>query len=227
MARLGHLPGALRGRGGGGPGGQPLVAARFIALEGVDGSGKSTQARLLADALAARGIAVTPTREPGGTPLGERVREILLAGDPGEIGLLAEAHLFAAARAELVARVVRPALAAGSWVVSDRFLDSSLAYQGVARGLGIDAVLAINQAAVDGCVPNLSLVIDTPLATTATRRCAGPDRIEAEGAGFQQRVADGYRQLAARFPERVRLIPGEGDVDHVHGLVMAAVEGLA
>ena len=105
----------------------------------MDGSGKSTQARRLAEALSARGVDVTMTREPGGTEVGERVRDILLAGEPGALSLVAEAHLFAAARAELVRRVVRPALDAGGWVVTDRFLDSSLAYQGAARGLGIDA----------------------------------------------------------------------------------------
>ena len=189
----------------------------------MDGSGKSTQAAMLEAALAARGVAVTRTREPGGTELGERVRDILLAGEPGAMSLIAEAHLFAAARAELVQRVVLPSLAQGRWVVTDRFLDSSLAYQGVARGLGIDAVLDVNRAAVDGCLPTLALVIDTPLAVTAGRRCATPDRIEAEGEGFQARVAEGYRELAGRFPDRVRLIPGEGTADEVHARVMDAV----
>jgi len=192
----------------------------------VDGSGKSTQARLLADALAARGLRVVSTREPGGTILGERVREVVLSGEPGELSLPAEAHLFAAARAELVERVVRPALAAGRWVVTDRFLDSSLAYQGAARGLGIERVLEINRTAVGDCLPDLSLVIDTPIAAAAWRRCASPDRIEAEGDGFQERVAGGYRQLAERFSERVRMIPGEGGIDEVHARVMAAVEPL-
>jgi dTMP kinase len=189
----------------------------------VDGSGKSTQARLLAEALSARGVAVTMTREPGGTEVGERVRDILLAGEPGALSLVAEAHLFAAARAELVRRVVRPALDAGGWVVTDRFLDSSLAYQGVARGLGIDAVMAVNADAVDGCLPDLSLVIDVPIALATARRCAAPDRIEAEGDGFLERVAEGYRQLAARFPERVRIVPGGGEVEEVHARVMDAV----
>lgn len=189
----------------------------------MDGSGKSTQARRLAEALSARGVDVTMTREPGGTEVGERVRDILLAGEPGALSLVAEAHLFAAARAELVRRVVRPALDAGGWVVTDRFLDSSLAYQGVARGLGIDAVLAVNADAVDGCLPDLSLVIDVPIALATARRCAAPDRIEAEGDGFLERVAEGYRQLAARFPERVRIVPGAGDVDEVHARVMDAV----
>jgi dTMP kinase len=214
-------PGRRRGRRR--AAGRPLVAARFIALEGVDGSGKTTQTGLLADALEGRGLRVTRTREPGGTLLGERVRQVVLAGEPGQLTLVAEAHLFAAARAELVERVVRPSLAAGRWVVSDRFLDSSLAYQGVARGLGIDCVLDINSTAVADCLPHLSLVIDTPVGAAAWRRSAAPDRIEAEGAGFQGRVAGGYRQLAERFPERVRLVPGDGTVEEVHSRVMAAM----
>jgi dTMP kinase len=170
---------------------------------------------------------VTATREPGGTPLGERVREILLSGDPGALTPVAEATLFAAARAELVARVVRPALEAGWWVVTDRFLDSSLAYQGAARGMGVDLVLEINRPAVDGCLPDLSVVVDVPVAVAAGRRCARPDRIEAEGDGFQQRVADGYRELSRRFPGRVRLVPGEGSVEEVHAAVMDAVGAIA
>lgn len=166
------------------------------------------------------------TREPGGTPVGERVREIVLDTETGDMSLLAEALLFAASRAEHVQRLILPALAEGTWVITDRFLDSSLAYQGAARGLGIDTVLDINRAAVEGCLPDLSLVIDTATAVTTGRRCATPDRIEAEGEGFQERVAAGYRELAERFPERVRLIPGEGAPDEVHTRVMRAVAAI-
>lgn len=166
------------------------------------------------------------TREPGGTPVGERVREIVLGTGTGSMGLVTEALLFAASRAEHVSSVILPALGEGRWVITDRFLDSSLAYQGAARGLGIDAVLGINRAAIEGCLPALSLVIDTPTAVTTARRCAAPDRIEAEGEGFQDRAAAGYRELAERFPERVRLIPGDGDPQQVHARVMDAVEPL-
>jgi dTMP kinase len=154
------------------------------------------------------------------------VREILLSGAPGELELSAEALLFAAARAELVRRVIGPALDAGRWVVSDRFLDSSLAYQGAARGLGIDAVLEVNRLAVGDRTPDLAVVIDVPVALATSRRCATPDRIEAEGDGFLERVADGYRELAARFAGRVRLVDGTGSPDEVHARVLEAVDDL-
>nr|WP_217913923.1 dTMP kinase [Miltoncostaea marina] len=202
------------------------MTPRFIALEGIDGSGKSTQAEMLGEALRARGLRVRRTREPGGTPVGERVRALLLEGAPGELSLPAEILLFAAARAELVQRAIRPALADGAWVVSDRFLDSSLAYQGAARGAGIDAVLDANRVALDGCLPDLSLVIDTPVVLAAGRRTAPPDRIESEGDGFLAAVAEGYHALAARFPERVRLVPGHGTAAEVHARVMDALAPL-
>lgn len=163
------------------------------------------------------------TREPGGTPVGESVRRIVLGTETGDMSLLAEALLFAASRAEHVQRLIRPALAEGKWVVTDRFVDSSLAYQGAARGLGIDTVLEINRAAVDGCLPDVALVIDTATTVTTERRCAAPDRIEAEGEGFQERVAAGYRELAERFPDRVRLVPGDGAPDQVHARVMREI----
>jgi len=182
---------------------------------------------MLADALEARGLDVVRTREPGGTPVGERVREILLQGAPGELELSAEALLFAAARAELVRRVIVPALAGGRWVVCDRFLDSSLAYQGAARGLGVETVLQVNRLAVDGRLPDRALVIDVPVALATSRRCATPDRIEAEGDGFLGRVAHGYHDLAGMFPERVRLVDGTGTPDEVHARVLEAIGGLA
>lgn len=200
------------------------MRARFVAFEGVDGSGKSTQARMLAEALRARGVPAVLTREPGGTPLGEGLRGLLLDGGVPRIGPVAEAYLFAAARAALVEEVVRPALERGEWVVTDRFVDSSLAYQGVAGGLGLDEVRALNALAVAGCLPDVAVVIDVPVDLAAERRCAGEDRIEAHGLAFQERVAEGYRALAERSPERVVMVPGTGSVDEVHAAVMAALE---
>lgn len=191
----------------------------------MDGAGKSTQLGLLADALRARGREVVTAREPGGTALGERLRAVLLDRDSVTVQPAAEVLLFAAARAELVAEVIRPALDAGTWVVCDRFVDSSLAYQGVARGLGVDAVWEANRMAVEGCVPDMALVLDLEPAA-AGARTGGDDRIEAEGDGFQRRVAEGYRELATRFPERVVLVSAEGSVDEVHAAVMAKVEPL-
>lgn len=202
------------------------MSGRFIALEGVDGSGKSTQAALLAAALRAAGHTVVETREPGGTPLGEAVRGIVLDSG-GDMAPVAEALLFAASRAQHVAQIVRPALASGAWVVCDRFVDSSLAYQGVARGLGIDTVWAINAPAVDGCLPDLAIVLDVAPAIAGTREAGPKDRIEVEGIALQRAVAAGYHELAARFGDRITIIPAGGSVDQVHVLVMSAVERIA
>ncbi len=198
------------------------MSGRFIALEGVDGCGKSTQAALLATALRAAGHTVVETREPGGTPLGEAVRGIVLDSG-GDMSPVAEALLFAASRAQHVTQVIRPALAAGAWVVCDRFVDSSLAYQGAGRGLGMDVVWAINAPAVDGCLPDVAIVLDVAPAIADTRDAGPKDRIEVEGMALQQAVAAGYRELAARFGDRITIVPAEGSVDHVHALVMAVV----
>jgi dTMP kinase len=177
----------------------------LVTFEGVDGSGKSTQAALAAERLGGSGREVVLTREPGGTRLGERVRELLLDGP--EMTAWAEASLFAAARAELAEGVIRPALARGAIVVSDRYLDSSLAYQGVARGLGIDRVLDLNAAVAD-LLPDRTFVLLVDEKTAAMRLGARPDRMEREGASFRAAVADGYREVAERFPERIVLLDG-------------------
>jgi dTMP kinase len=185
----------------------------FVTFEGVDGSGKSTQAELAAAFLAEGGREVVATREPGGTPLGERIRELLLDGP--EMSAWAEASLFAAARAELAERVVRPALARGAVVVSDRYLDSSLAYQGVARGLGIDRVLELN-AAVEDLLPDRTFVLLVDPETAASRLNRRPeDRIEREGAAFREAVQDGFRAVAERFPQRIVLLDGARPRDEI------------
>jgi len=153
------------------------------------------------------------------------VRALVLATGPDTLSDAAEVYLFAAARAQHVAERIRPALQEGIWVVCDRFVDSSLAYQGVARGIGIDAVASANALAVDDCVPDLVIVIEVPDAMSAGRR-RGRDRIEAAGNDFQVAVAKGYRELVARAPGRCRLINGEGTPDEVHARVMDALAGI-
>jgi dTMP kinase len=194
----------------------------FISFEGLDGSGKTTQATMLADALELEGREVVRVREPGGTPTGERIRELLL--DPSAtIAAPAEALLYAAARAQLVAEVIAPALARGSVVIADRFIDSSLAYQGTARGLGVDRILAVNQLATGGLMPDRTLLLQLPVALASERRGRAPDRIEAESAGFHRAVADGFAAAAARFPERIRVVDGSGPPRAVLARVREAV----
>lgn len=188
----------------------------FVTFEGVDGAGKSTQAELLRDVLAAEGREVVLTREPGGTEVGERVRELVLDGP--EMTPWAEAALFAAARAELVATVVRPALERGADVIADRYVDSSLAYQGVARGVGVEHVLELNLHVVQGLMPDLTVLLLLDPAA-AGRRVATPDRLEREGADFHRRVDAAYRELAERFPERIVALDGACSPDELSALI--------
>ena len=183
---------------------------RFVVLEGIDGSGKSTQARLLAGALRARGEQVVETREPGGTALGEQLRAVLLGSVPGAVSDAAEVYLFAAARAQLVTEVIRPALMRGEWVVCDRFLESSLVYQGRARGVGIDAVARANELAVARCVPDLVIIVDVPFGGRECASRRGPIGSRPRTSEFHRKVTAGYRELADRWPERVRAVAGRG-----------------
>jgi dTMP kinase len=173
----------------------------FVTFEGVDGSGKSTQAELLGGWLRQEGREVVVTREPGGTPLGERVRDLLLDGDA--VAPWTEAALFTAARAELVEHVIGPALAQGAEVICDRYLDSSLAYQGVARGLGVERVLGFNVEAIRGILPDVTFLLLVDVDEARKRSAAARDRIEREGVAFMSLVDNGYRQLAGLFPQRV------------------------
>lgn len=184
----------------------------LIAFEGIDGAGKTTQARLLRDALVANGREVVITREPGGTQLGERIRELLLHGP--EMGGWAEAALFAASRAEHVEAVIGPALARGAVVVCDRYIDSSLAYQGIARGLGVDAVLELNLRVTEGLLPDLTFVLLVDPVTAASR-WTDADRLEREGDALQEKVDAAYRELAERFPERIIMLDGAGRKDEI------------
>ena len=197
----------------------------FVTFEGVDGSGKSTQARLLAEGLRADGREVVLTREPGGTALGEEVRALLLHGE--RIAPWAEAALFAAARAQLVDEVVRPALARGADVVCDRYLDSSLAYQGIARGLGVERVLELNLLATSGLLPDRTFLIQVSPVEAAERRHDEPDRIEREGAGFAEEVDRAYRELARVFVKRVVVVDGARNPQDIAETIRGRVRDLS
>jgi dTMP kinase len=200
----------------------------FISLEGAEGCGKSTQSDLLASYLRGRGLEVVTTREPGGTPTGEMIRDILQHHASGEdIAPAAEVLLFAASRAQHVANVIRPALERGAWVVCDRFVDSSLAYQGGARGLGLDSVLAANEIALDGLWPDVTFWLDLPLEAALARvvaRGAHPDRFESEEKIFHQRVHAAYADLAERFPERIVRLDALRSPDDVFADLLTALE---
>jgi dTMP kinase len=204
----------------------PMPGGRLITIEGIDGAGKTTLAAELADGLRGRGHEAALLREPGGVAVAERIRG--LVKDPAlEVGPRAEALLYAAARAQLVEEAVRPLLDAGSWVLLDRFVDSSLAYQGAGRELGVEQVRAINEFATGGLEPDrtLLLTIDPGLARTRSRARAEPlDRLEAEQDDFFTRVAAAYAELAAEDPKRIRTIDGEAPPELV---LEAALRALA
>lgn len=178
----------------------------LVSFEGLDGSGKTTQVEHLRAFLEADGREVVTAREPGGTPLGEQIRALLLHGD--EMSPWAEALLYAAARAQLVSEVIEPALARGADVLLDRYLDSSVAYQGVGRGLGLDDVLELNLLAVGGLLPDRTFVLAVEPDASLDRVGDEPDRIERAGADFHARAAAGYEQLAALYPERIVVLDG-------------------
>jgi len=203
---------------------------RFIAFEGGEGAGKSTQARLLADALAARGLAVDLTREPGGTPGAEAIRALLL-DPPGEgWGPEAEALLFAAARADHVARRIRPALERGTWVISDRFVDSSRAYQGGAGALGDAAITALHGIGSGGLRPDLVILLEAGEEAAAARLHArdgdASDAIGGRDAAYHQKVAAAFRSLAQADPQGFACIEASGTPEQVHAQVMAALAHL-
>lgn len=195
----------------------------FITVEGSDGCGKSTQARLIAAALEAAGHDVLRLREPGGVKISEQIRAILLDPANAEMGDVCELLLYEAARAQLVHQVIRPALAAGKTVVCDRFYDSTTAYQAFADGLDRNMVSQANELAVDGCRPDLTLVFDLPVEDALRRRSGreAEDRLELKGLEFQERVAAGFRAVAADEPDRVKLIDAGESIAEVFSGVAA------
>jgi dTMP kinase len=207
-----------------------MAKGRFIAFEGGEGCGKSTQARMLAQALCARGLPVELTREPGGTPGAEAIRALLL-DPPGEgWGPEAEALLFAAARADHVARLIRPALAEGRWVISDRFVDSSRAYQGGAGGVGDEAVQALHQIGSAGLRPDLTILLtvdaDEAIARTRARDGDAVDAIGGRDAAYHRSVGETFALLAAGDPDRFVVVPGDEKPETVHDTVMRIVAPL-
>jgi dTMP kinase len=193
----------------------------FVSFEGLDGSGKSTQAELLRARLEAEGEDVVATREPGGTELGERIRDLVLHG--GHVAPWAEALLYAASRAQHVDEVIRPALDRGVAVVCDRYVDSSVAYQGVGRGLGLEQVLELNLAAVGGLLPDRTFLLLLDPAEVTKRLSGEHDRLERENQAFHARVDAGYRQLAERFPERIVVLDGTRAVEELAEEVYGAL----
>lgn len=203
---------------------------RFVTLEGGEGVGKSTQAKALAAALRARGVDVVETREPGGSPGAEAIRALLLHGDEQRWAPEAEALLFAAARSDHVARTIRPALARGAWVLCDRFVDSSIAYQGGAGGLGFEAVRALHQIGSHGFLPDRTLLLTLPEAEAESRArdrdTGGADLIGRRGADYHRAVAATFAALAAAEPERYRVVDASGEPEQVTARLVAALEDL-
>ncbi|WP_029007005.1 dTMP kinase [Azospirillum halopraeferens] len=199
---------------------------RFITLEGGEGAGKSTQLRLLADALTACGVAVVTTREPGGSPGAEEIRGLLVAGETGRWGAMTEALLHTAARRDHLERTVWPALDAGRWVLCDRFFDSTMAYQGYGLGLGRGPIEALQRVALDGAAPDLTLILDLPVETGLERaraRRGGEDRYERMDVAFHRRLRDGFLDIARREPRRCAVIDAAHPVEAVQVAVLDVV----
>lgn len=200
----------------------------FISVEGTDGAGKSTQIDLLLKYLEKKGVDVVFTREPGGTYISEKIRDIIL--DTDNVGMTGEceALLYAASRAQHVKGKILPALNAGKTVICDRYVDSSIVYQGVARNLGKEEVKAINDFAINGCMPDLTLFFDLPVEESVKRKkgTGALDRIEMEGFEFHKKIYDGYVSLAEANPQRIKRIDASKSVEKVHAQVLSVLEGL-
>ena len=206
------------------------MPGRFISLEGGEGAGKSTQLKRLAEALRARGLEVVETREPGGSRGAEAIRALLLQGEADRWTAEAEALLFAAARADHVARTIRPAVKRGAWVLCDRFVDSSIAYQGHAGGLGEEAVRALHQVGSHGLYPDRTLLLELSVEAAAerarSRDTGGADRIGGRDEAFHAGVAAAFRALAAVEPERFRIVDAGGSAEEVTARLLEAIGDL-
>lgn len=202
------------------------MAGIFISMEGPDGAGKTTQIELLKAYLENKGYEILITREPGGTKISEAIRSIILDKSNLEMDYMTEALLYASARAQLVAEVIKPAIAAGKAVISDRFVDSSAVYQGMARGLGVENVYKINEFAIQDMMPKLTIHLDLPASVGIMRKKnqAELDRMELEKTEFHERVAEGYRQLAKMSPERIYTIDATLPVEEIHKLILSKLE---
>jgi len=207
---------------------------KFITLEGVEGTGKTTQCVLLCEYLRRQEIDVVETREPGGTPLGEQVREILLSpGVSAPPSATSELLLFLAARVQLVTEIIVPALDSGKWVVCDRFSDATLAYQGYGRAIDIEAIRKLNETATGGLKPDLTLLLDLDVEIGIRRAVGGKkefsgskngDRMEMENTEFHRRVREGYLELAEKEPGRIKTIPVTGSIEEVHRTIVSLIE---
>lgn len=198
----------------------------FIAFEGGDGAGKSTQAARLAGVLEARGMTVLRTREPGGTPIGEKLRSLVLEHGHGHIDAHTEALIFAASRAAHASQMIRPALERGEVVLTDRYIDSSVAYQGAGRNLGTDAVRSINEWATSGLQPDLTVLLDVHPADGRSRRTAAEDRMESEADDFHARIRQAFLDLAAARPDSYLVLEARQSVDELAARILDRVDQL-
>jgi dTMP kinase len=207
-----------------------VARGRFITLEGGEGVGKSTQMKRLGDAIGALGVDVVTTREPGGSPGAEAIRGLLMSGSDDRWSARAEALLFAAARADHVEKVIKPALASGSWVICDRFLDSSRAYQSGAGGLSDDDVVSLHRIGSAGLLPDRTLVLDMPVDAAAARAVirdrGAKDRMGSKSSAYYDRVKASFRSLAAAEPDRIRIVDAHGDVETVTKALLIALGDL-
>lgn len=198
----------------------------FITMEGPDGAGKSTQIDLLKKYLEDKGYNILLTRDPGGNDISEAIRGIILNKDFTEMGYMTELLLYASARAQLVKENIKPALEAGTAVIADRFVDSSAVYQGIGRGLGVDTVYKVNEFALQGIMPDMTILMDLDAEVGLARKKnqAELDRMERESVDFHKKVVAGYRDLADRYPERILKVDAALQVQEIHDIIVANIE---